>query len=324
MPVELRRGGLHLTGTPLWLDAKKQSELSFVSHAHADHIARHERVIATQATLNLMTHRLGPMRAALPVPYARPFDLGPLSIELLPAGHILGSAQIRVTREDGHRVVYTGDLNPAGSLTAEPATVAECDTLVIESTFAHPHYRFPPREKVFIAIESWVRSQLDRGVHPILLAYPLGKSQELIKYLGDRGFALCAQAKTYEVTKLYEQMGTALAPVRRFDGKLRAGEVGLFPPGPKHAAALSKIGPHATAVVTGWAVDSFAVRRYGADYAFALSDHGDFDAMMKYALATRADEIVTTHGFAREFAEALRAKGKIARAVGVPLQLSLF
>src|SRR3954462_3158349 len=108
MPVELRKGGLHVSGTPLWLDARRKSELSFVSHAHSDHIARHERVIATAATLRFMTHRLGKLAAALPVPYTRPFDFGPLVLELLPAGHILGSAPLRVTRADGVRVVYTG------------------------------------------------------------------------------------------------------------------------------------------------------------------------------------------------------------------------
>ena len=82
-----------------------------MSHAHADHIGRHERTIATAATLRFMTHRLGKVHAPLPAPYGRPFELGPLSLELLPAGHILGSAQLRVIREDGKRIVYTGDLN---------------------------------------------------------------------------------------------------------------------------------------------------------------------------------------------------------------------
>src|SRR5690349_13978303 len=107
MSVELRRNGLHLTGTPLSLDAKRKSPLSFVSHGHSDHIARHERTIATAATLRFMAHRLGPLQAALPAPFGRPFELGSLTLELLPAGHILGSAQIRVIREDGKRIVYT-------------------------------------------------------------------------------------------------------------------------------------------------------------------------------------------------------------------------
>src|SRR5687767_10295 len=181
MAVELKKGGLHLTGTGLWLDARHKSELAFVSHAHSDHIARHERVIATGPTVRLMTHRLGQLNAALPVPYNRPFELGPLNVELLPAGHMLGSAQIRVTRADGRRIVYTGDLNLEPALTAEHAQIAECDTLIIESTFGNPRFVFPPREKVLAQIESWVRFHLEARIHPILLGYPFGKSQEAIK-----------------------------------------------------------------------------------------------------------------------------------------------
>src|SRR5437660_152435 len=126
MAVELRRNSLHLTGTPLALDATRKAPLCFVSHAHTDHIGRHERTIATAATLRFMAHRLGKVGSPLAVPYRRPFELGPLVLELLPAGHILGSAQLRVIRADGTRVVYTGDLNVAPSLTAEPLEVAEC------------------------------------------------------------------------------------------------------------------------------------------------------------------------------------------------------
>ena len=172
MSVELRRNGLHLTGTPLSLDARRKSPLSFVSHAHSDHIARHERTIATAATLRLMAHRLGDLNAPLAVPYGRPFALGPLTLELLPAGHVLGSAQIRVTREDGKRIVYTGDINFAPSLTAEPTQVAECDTLVIESTFGHPRYVFPPREEVLGQVESWVRRHLERAAQGLFCASP--------------------------------------------------------------------------------------------------------------------------------------------------------
>lgn len=319
--VELRRGGLHLTGTPLWLDAPRKSELSFVSHAHSDHVARHERVIATSATVRLMAHRLGKLPAALPVPYNRPFALGELALELLPAGHILGSAQLRVIREDGHRVAYTGDLNLRPAFTAEPAQVAECDTLVIESTFGHPRFAFPPREKVLEEIEQWIRNNLERGIAPILLGYPLGKSQEAIKYLADRGFAVCAHAGIFDIAQIYAELGVALK-VRRFDGRLEPGEVGVFPP--FRRSALRRIGSYATAVLTGWAVDPGAARRYGADVAFPLSDHADFAQLVGYVKATGAREVITHHGFAEELAAHLRREGLCARAAGKPLQLDLF
>ncbi len=185
--VEYRKAGLRLTGTPLWLDATRKAELSFVSHAHSDHIARHERVIATAATLRFMQHRLRKVKNALPVPYNRPFELGPLVLELLPAGHVLGSAQLRATLADGTRIVYTGDINTAPSLTAEPAQIAECDILIIESTFGHPRYAFPSRERVFDKLANWCSDHLRNGVTPIVLGYALGKSQEAIAALSRRG-----------------------------------------------------------------------------------------------------------------------------------------
>lgn len=322
--VELRKGGLHLTGTSLWFDAHRKAELSFVSHAHSDHIARHERVIATSPTLKFMTHRLGKLAAALPVTYNRPFDLGPLSVELLPAGHILGSAQIRVTRADGVRVVYTGDLNLEPSLTAEPAQVAECDTLIIESTFGHPRYAFPPREKVFADIEAWIRTQLERQVTPVLLGYPLGKSQEAMKHLSGCGFDLCAHSSIYDVTQLYAECGVAIERVRRFDGTVKDGEVVMFPPQVARGSALARIRPRKTAVLTGWALDNGAAWRYGADVAFPLSDHADCQSLVRYAQATGATEVLTHHGFAEDLARALRAAGIDARPIGVPKQLELF
>jgi len=322
--VELRQAGLHLSGTELWLDARRSSELSFVSHAHGDHIARHRRTIATAATLRLMALRLGKLPGALPAPYRRPFELGPLSLELIPAGHVKGSAQLLVICPDGHRVLYTGDINPRPSFTAEPLEVAECDTLVLESTFGHPRYRFPPRERVLEEIEAFCRAELERGVAPVLLGYPLGKSQEAICFLLSRGLKVAAHASIGEVTRLYEDLGTPIGEVRRFAGTLQPGEVLVYPPRLARTVALTRLRPRRVAVLTGWALDEGAARRYGADVAFPLSDHADFDQLLEYARRTGAREVLTHHGFARELSAALREQGLRARALGQADQLALF
>jgi putative mRNA 3-end processing factor len=325
MSVELGRNGLHLTGTPLSLDATRKAPLSFVSHGHADHIARHERTISTAATLRFMTHRLGPVSSPLAVPYNQIFELGSLALELLPAGHILGSAQLRVIRRDGRRIVYTGDLNGVPSLTAEPVQVAECDTLVIEATFGHPRYRFPPKEEVLGQVEAWVRQQLERGAVPVLLGYPLGKSQEAMKYLSGRGFELVAHASIFEVTELYAELGVPIERVRRFDGKVNPGEVVFYPPHKARSGGLSGLWPRATAVLTGWALDPGAAYRYGAQVAFPLSDHADCPSLVKYVKATGAREVMTHHGFKNELAQVLREEGIDARPLGgKPQQLALF
>ncbi len=323
MSVELRRNGLHLTGTPLSLDATRKSPLCFVSHGHSDHIARHERTIATAATLRFMEHRLGPVRSPLSVPFNQPFELGALTLELLSAGHILGSAQLRVTRPDGRRIVYTGDLNVVPSLTAEPVQVAECDTLVIESTFGHPRYRFPPKAEVLGEVETWVRLHLERGAVPVLLGYPLGKSQEAMKYLAERGFDLVAHDSIYEMARLYAELGVPIERLRRFEGSVRTGEVLFFPPHQARSGALAPMWPRATAVLTGWALDAGAAYRYGAQVAFPVSDHADSPSLVAYAKATGAREVITLHGFAAELAEQLCAEGLDARPLGKPQQLAL-
>jgi putative mRNA 3-end processing factor len=321
MPVEWRKGGLVLQGTPLWFDARARSPLAFVSHAHTDHIARHNHVIATRETLALMTHRLGPLDETTELQYGQHHSVDGLKLELFPAGHVLGSAQVRVTRADGHRIVYTGDLSLGPSLTATPTTTAHCDTLVIESTFGHPKYRFPPRDEVYDQVADWARAQLARNVRPVLLAYSLGKSQETIAQLARRGLRICAHPSIHDIVTLYAQLGVDVA-ARRFEGTFEPDEVGLFPPFRK-GSALYETGPIATAVLTGWAVEPWGARRSGADIAFPVSDHADFPSLLKYATDTGAREIVTVHGFADELAVGLRKAGLFARAVSERVQLKM-
>jgi putative mRNA 3-end processing factor len=321
MPVEWQRGGLKLQGAALWFDARVRTPLAFVSHAHSDHIARHEHVIATRETLALMTHRLGPLLATSERAYRAPWRLGPLTLELFPAGHVLGAAQVRVTREDGHRVVYTGDLSTGPSMTAAPAQVAPCDTLVLESTFGHPRYRFPPREETYDAVAAWARRLLEQGVRPVVLAYSLGKSQETIAQLTARGLPVCAHPAIHEVAQVYQRLGVEVR-ARRFDGRFEPGEVGLFPPF-RGRAALGDLGPVRLAALTGWALEPWGARRAGADVAFPVSDHADFPSLVAYARATGAREVVTVHGLAEDLARGLRQAGLFARTVSERVQLQL-
>src|SRR5512136_3393454 len=172
-PVEIHRGELRVSGSSLHLDARRRVECAFVSHAHGDHIGRHDRTIATAATISLMRHRLGePKRRkteALPAAYREPFGLGELTLELFPAGHVLGSAQLRAVNGPGVALGYTGDLCLEPTETAEPAEVMGCDVLVLESTFGLPRYVFPPKEEVLRDVRAFVDDALSDGVTPILL-----------------------------------------------------------------------------------------------------------------------------------------------------------
>src|SRR5512142_2513743 len=230
--VELHKGGLRIIDSALHLDATRRVECSFVSHAHGDHIARHDRTIATRATVSLMRHRLGAKvkGEALPAEYRKPFGLGDLTLELFPAGHVLGSAQLRATR-NGVALGYSGDLCLEPTLTAEPAEVVECDVLVLESTFGLPRYVFPPKEEVLGAIRRFVDDALTDGAVPVLLGYALGKAQEILKYLGEAGYRCRAHPVVHAVNKVYLAEGVTLPNVELLGPEGPGpGEVVVAPP----------------------------------------------------------------------------------------------
>ncbi len=233
LSIELLKGQLKITQSGLFLDAHRRSECAFVSHAHGDHIARHDRTIATQATVALMRHRFGARRLkgeALPVAYRKPFGLADLTLELFPAGHVLGSAQLRVTR-NGVALGYSGDLCLEPTLTAEEAEVVECDVLVLESTFGLPRYVFPPKHEVLRLIRSFVDNALSDRVTPVLLAYALGKAQEILKYLGEAGYRCRAHPVVHAVNRVYQAEGVALPNVELLGPEGPSpGEVVVVPP----------------------------------------------------------------------------------------------
>jgi len=133
-----------------------------------------------------------------------------------------------------------------------------------------------------------------------------------------------AHSSVCDISALYREFGVEVGPARRFDNTWREGEVGVFPPHAWRFERLPRPRPHQTAVLTGWAADPGAARRYRADVAFALSDHADCRTLVEYARATGAREVVTHHGFARELARELCRAGLEARVLGERHQLSLF
>ena len=324
-PIELVHGELHVTGSGLFLDARRRRACAFVSHAHSDHLGRHDRTIATAATAALARHRLGARARGevLPAAYRAPFGLGELTLELFPAGHVLGSAQLRVTNGARVSVGYTGDLCLEPTATAEPAEVMGCDVLLIESTFGLPRYVFPPKEEVLAQVRRFVDDALSDGATPVLLGYSLGKAQEILKHLGERGYACRAHPAVHAVNRVYEEQGVSLPNVRPLgpEGALRD-EVVVAPPHLQRSAALWRIRRRRTAILTGWAIDG-SHRFRSVDAAFPLSDHADFPSLLRYARETGAGRVYTLHGHAEPLAQAMRRQGLRADPLVAEAQLEL-
>jgi len=322
--MEVRLGnGIHLPGCALRLDPRRKASLAVVSHAHSDHAGWHAVTIASFATMDLM-------RARKPVPkgcslieldYGETYSTDSARITLFPAGHILGSAQVLMETEEG-RLLYTGDFKRRESLTCEVAASVKAETLVMESTFGHPRYAFPPVEMVRESILSFCKQSLSAGETPILLAYSLGKSQELLAILAGSGLEVVVHRSVSVMSAVYEKHGVHLGKYSVWNGKNHLGKVLIIPPNSR--ASSQKLEKSRSAVISGWAMDSSAIYRNRCDAAFPLSDHADHGELIEHVEETGAKRVFTVHGFTEEFAGDLRHFGIDALALGGGNQLELF
>jgi Cft2 family RNA processing exonuclease len=310
-------GGLRVKGMTLWLDATRARDWSFISHAHSDHAVRHRRIIASPQTARIYAHRLGPTSVETPA-YHAPFQVEGATCRLLPAGHILGSSQILIEHE-GKRITYTGDCRVREGLTAEPIAVEPCDVLVMECTFGRPLYVFPEPAEVARMICRFIEATWDGGRTPVLLAYALGKSQEAMKLLGDRGYECVVAEPIYRIAQIYEEFGIRFGRYELLDPGLARegvrGKVVIMPPYMKRSQALEDLGPCRTALLTGWAMDRNCRFRYRVDEAIPLSDHADFQELVSLVRQARPAKVYTVHGFP-EFAKHLRYLGFDADHLG--------
>jgi len=327
LEFQFHRGGVFLPRLGLWLDSHTRQagpERVFVSHAHSDHIGAHREVILTAATARLMQARVGGKRVEHTLEFGRPVLFNgaerPFQITLLPAGHIFGSTMAWL-EADGKSLLYTGDFKLRPSLSAELCEPRPADVLIMETTFGRPKYCFPPAVEVFCGIINFCRETLADGATPVLLAYSLGKSQELLRGLADAGLLLMIHAQVRKMTRICEELGQTFPPCEVLDLESARGRVLILPPGGNHAPLLEPIGPIRTAVVSGWALDSSCRYRARADAAFPLSDHADFSELVEMVRRVSPRRVFTLHGFAADFAQTLRDLGFDAAALSEEDQL---
>src|SRR3954467_5352602 len=314
--------GLFLTQAQMGVDVRRRQPRCFVSHAHTDHIARHELALATSATACLYRHRLGPRHRVLEMKYRTPIEFAGLRLTAHPAGHCLGSAMLLA--DDGQRsLLYTGDFKLGPSATSEPAELPAADILIMESTFGRPQYRLPPRDDVIARLLEIVNAALENGRTPVIHAYPLGKSQEVTKLLTSNGVPVLQHRVVYEVSCVYRNCGVDLGDFALFEGQPLEGHAVVTMPRSARQFRLPRLGRTVSIAVTGWAKDENAKYRLGVDHALPLSDHADFDQLIETVERVAPREIFCTHGPA-EFADHLCNLGFNAYPLHPPAQRRLF
>ncbi len=314
--------GLFLTRAQLGVDVRRRLPRCFVSHAHSDHIARHELALGTPGTACLYRHRLGPRHRFTEMQYRQPIEFGDMRLTAYPAGHCLGSAMLLA--DDGQRsLLYTGDFKLDASATAEGAELPHADILVMESTFGRPQYRLPPREEVIARLFEIVQNALAEGMTPVIHAYPLGKSQEVTRLLTASGIPVLQHRVVHEISQIYEACGVDLGDFGLYEGQPLNGHVVVTLPRSSNEFRLPRLGQTVSIAVTGWAKDASTKYRLGVDHALPLSDHADYEQLIETVRRVEPREIYCTHGPV-EFADHLRDLGFHAQPLNPPAQRRLF
>lgn len=311
--LEITRYGLYVPPARLYLDARWAPGSVFVSHAHADHCSRADRIVCTPETAALHQVRRG-HRDALVVPLDTPTAIGDADIVLHSAAHCLGAAMIEV-RSSAGVLVYTGDYKLRTNPFAPPSRILHCDALVMESTFGDPRYVFPPDDELLTRLFAFVDGTLAAGATPVVLAYALGKGQEALFHLTGHGYDVAVHGAIAKLCRLHVELGHPF-PGPGIWTPYRRGEVGrrvlLTTPSTKNTAMVQGLSKKRIAYLTGWANHPGAHNIYrGCDLVLPLSDHADYHELVRTARESGASRIYTVHG-PRTFADHLSALGLTA------------
>lgn len=290
---------------------------AIISHAHSDHVNVNGKshLIASKQTISLLKNsyeiKLSKFKE---LSFGEKFSLENASISLYNAGHVLGSSQILIEAEKD--IAITSDFKAQDSLTEKAAVPLHADSLVIESTFGLPEYQFPEREKIYNEMTSWIKEELSHKHFIVLGGYALGKAQELTKFCNEfLGIAPIVHEKIYCNNKIYESEGVSLGAYYKLDHNLNDSNILIMPPSLINMHLLQALQFSlnkrvSAAKATGWSY------RGCYDKIFPLSDHADFNQLMQYIQQSEPKQVLTMHGFSKEFANYVNRRLKIpARAI---------
>lgn len=311
--LRCERGGFHV-------DPWGASDAAVVTHAHGDHLREGSRVYhCSEPAAALVRARLPDGARVVAHRWGEPFELGDARVSLHPAGHIRGSAQVRL-EVDGRVWVVTGDYKRAADPTAEPFEVVPCDGLVTEATFGLPVFRWEPPERVAREILGWWDRNAAAGRASVLLCYALGKAQRVLAELSrltDREVWTHGAVET--LTERYREAGVRMLPTRPVSETERGhpfgGALVLAPPSVRTSRWMRRFGVHEVGFASGWMRLRGPRRRRSLDRGFVLSDHADWPALLRTVRESGARRVLVTHGYAEALARYLREQGLDAAAV---------
>jgi putative mRNA 3-end processing factor len=312
--VTLRPEGLYCAAGDFFIDPWRAVDRAVITHAHADHARTgHRHVLATAQSEAVLRCRLGAGLPLQPLAYGEVVQHRGVRISLHPAGHVLGSAQVRL--EHGGQVwVASGDYFVSGfderNPTCLPFEPLRCDCFITESTFGLPIYRWRPQAEVLAEIDAWWRANAAAGRASVLQAYSLGKAQRLLAGV-DAGIGpIVVHASVAAINEAYRASGVPLPATLRLDDALDDAVLRrALVIAPPMAQSGRPLGEHRVAFASGWMQLRSARRRPGLDRGFVLSDHADWPGLQRAIVASGAERVIVTHGQEAELVRWLVEQG---------------
>lgn len=316
--ISVSSKGLYCRRGDFYIDPWQPVDCAVLTHGHSDHARIGSRLYhITDSSLAIIQRRLGLDGTYQTHAYNEPFVRNGVQVSFHPAGHILGSAQIRVATDDEVWVV-SGDYKRDPDPTCEPFEVVPCDVLITEATFGLPVFRWQSIEEEADNIYRWWQRNKAKGKHSLLGCYALGKAQRVLHALGKiSDEPVMVHGAVAAVTDIYrersiEMIPTVYAPdTRRID----PGQLVLAPPAALSSNWARKFGAFESGFASGWMRIRGNKRRRGYDRGFVISDHADWPALLQTVAESRARKVYVTHGYAEELAQYLRHEGVDAAAL---------
>ena len=316
--LELRPEGLYCAAGDFFIDPWGAVERAVITHAHSDHARAGSGGYLTSRTGEaVLRARIGAEARIQAVEYGEAVTLGAARVSLHPAGHILGSAQVRI--EVGGEVwVVSGDYKLAADATCAPFEPLRCHTFVTESTFGLPIFRWPEARGVADAIHAWWRGNQEAGRASVLFAHPLGKAQRILALLDDSAGPIYTHGAVERMNAVYRAQGVKLAPTTHAGANGDWARALILAPLMSHGSAWERrFGRASTAFASGWMRIRGTRRRRSLDRGFVLSDHADWTGLLRAIGETQAECVWVTHGFRAPLERWLAEHGRKAHAVAV-------
>lgn len=313
--LEFRREGMYCPQGRFYIDPWLPVDYAVITHAHADHARKGmTSYLCHPLTAPVLKLRLGAEISIQTLPYDQVLMINGVKISFHPAGHIIGSAQVRMEYK-GKIVVVSGDYKLQDDGLTTPFEPVRCHEFVTESTFGLPIYNWRSVNELNGNISDWMLNNSSNGITSILVGYALGKAQRIMKAVEGIGKIYVHDA-VHHINKAFLQSRIILPEYQRIDFTDRPKDLSssilLVPPALLDSKVLKGIPSAYTAICSGWMQVRGARRWRSADAGFALSDHADWQGLLNAIRATEAEKVYVTHGFKSELTRYLNEIGRQA------------